>query len=156
MSGDAATPGPWPADAGELARILGAIDAAVGAGALHVAVARLHELANALPTPVPDAVRRAALIALHPFVPQWVEARWPAVYGALEAQPWPAPDVGPQQRRVAVQVDGRTVTSVTVAAGASEEDVRAAAHERIVARLQGRGVVRTVFVPDRLLNLVTR
>jgi len=57
---------------------------------------------------------------------------------------------------LAVQVNGKTRSKVTVHRNADEATAVAAALEDPVARrfLDGRDVRKTVFVPNRLLNLV--
>jgi len=55
-----------------------------------------------------------------------------------------------------VQVNGRVRGKVKVAAGASEEDVvkLAEADEAIASHLKGKRIVKKIFVPNKLLNLV--
>jgi leucyl-tRNA synthetase len=58
---------------------------------------------------------------------------------------------------VVVQVNGKVRSRVSVARDASEDTVRTAAMEQETVRtaLAG-GEARAIFVPNRLLNLVTR
>ena len=64
------------------------LNRALATGALHVAVARVHELARVLKgSPHPAGVRDC-LIAISPLVPQWVAERWPSSWG--DVAPWPA------------------------------------------------------------------
>ena len=57
-----------------------------------------------------------------------------------------------------VQVNGKVRGRLEVARGASESDAMALlrADERIRSWVDGKEITRTVFVPDRLLNLVVR
>ena len=57
-----------------------------------------------------------------------------------------------------VQVNGKVRGKLSVARGASESEAmeRAREDERIRAWFEGKEITRTVFVPDRLLNLVVR
>jgi leucyl-tRNA synthetase len=57
---------------------------------------------------------------------------------------------------IPVQVNGRLRGKVKVAAGTGEEAVVKLAHAdaTIAPHLSGKRIVKRVFVPDRLLNLV--
>lgn len=142
----------------EVAACIARLDTDIAANALHVAVARLHELAHTL-RPVldgPDAAGsvRDVLRAAWPLVPGWVEALWPPSFGALEG--WPeAAEVREERVRIGVQVDGRRVGQVEVPVGADADAVQAAAEVAVQRRLNGRPIVRVVLVPGRLVNLVT-
>jgi leucyl-tRNA synthetase len=72
---------------------------------------------------------------------------------------WPAFDEGlarEDEVEIPVQVNGRLRGRVKVAAGTVEEDVvaRAQADPGIAPHLAGKRVVKRIFVPDKLLNLV--
>lgn len=155
----AADPGP----ARRIYAAIDAIDADVAAVSLHTAVARVHELAAALQAVAdaePGALRawiRDALVAMSVFVPGWVAGRWPEAWGRLEDARWPrSPGLAAPTWTCTVQVDGRTVARLEMAAGADEQAVRARAEEEPgVQRRIGAGVKRAIYVPDRLINLVT-
>ncbi|MBI3450453.1 MAG: class I tRNA ligase family protein, partial [Acidobacteria bacterium] len=148
---------------------------------LNTAISSLMELTNAiyLAAPPPEgavaakeiqpadlpALREAIealVLLLAPFAPHLAEECW-SLLGetslvALEA--WPAADA--ELRRaseveVAVQVNGKLRGRVSVAASAGEtEVVRAAkADPKLASHLAG-SVVRTVYVPGKLLNVVVR
>ncbi len=57
-----------------------------------------------------------------------------------------------------VQVNGKVRGKLEVARGATEADAMARVREdpRIRSWVEGKEIARTVFVPDRLLNLVVR
>jgi leucyl-tRNA synthetase len=57
-----------------------------------------------------------------------------------------------------VQISGKFRGTVVVPRGSDEAAARAAAmaDEGIVRALEGKSVVRVVFVPDRMLNLVAK
>jgi leucyl-tRNA synthetase len=77
---------------------------------------------------------------------QWIVA-WPAVNSELARE---------DEVEIVVQVNGRVRGKVKVAAGASEEDVvkLAEGDESIASHLKGKRIVKRVFVPNKLLNLV--
>jgi leucyl-tRNA synthetase len=78
-----------------------------------------------------------------------VESRWPAFDPSLAT---------PVGVTLVVQVNGKVRGKLELPRGASESDAMRllGADERIQSWLEGKQVTRTVFVPDRLLNLVVR
>lgn len=103
------------------------------------------------------------LVLLAPGAPHVAEELWQRTghKGSLQRQPWPAWD--PELARdelaeVAVQVDGRLRAVISVAADAGKDEVVALAKAQAVIQphLAGREIVKVVFVPGRILNLVTR
>ena len=147
--------------------------------AFNVAVARLHELTNALleaeraPTsdlPINDEVlsgarREAAgllarLIApMAPHLAETANALLDPGSPLLATQPWPEADpvlVAVDQVTVAVQVMGKLRATLHLPPGADAATAIAAAEaEPAVARLlDGRRVVKRIHVPDRIVNFV--
>jgi leucyl-tRNA synthetase len=98
---------------------------------------------------------------LHPFVPHITEELWVALghEPSIMAAGWPefsdaacAEDV----LEIPVQVNGKLRAHVTVPAGASEEEVRAAAlaNETVQKHLGAAPVRKVIYVPGRMLNIV--
>ena len=143
--------------------------------AFNVAVARVYEFANALT----DAERAGTDVAgmewaraeafstlvrlISPMMPHLAEeisARLSEGAAALIAQSgWPEADPAllvADSVKIAVQVMGKLRGTIEVAPGAEEGDVLAAAlAEPNVARaLEGKRVVKRVYVPNRIVNFV--
>ena len=134
------------------------------------AVARIHELVNALAefTLADEAARwvrreasEAAALLAGPMVPHLAEALWEHLgRDTLVADaPWPVADPSlavDEVVTVAVQVAGRTRATVELPRGAAREDAEAAALAlpTVAAALAGRPIRKIVFVPDRVLNVV--
>jgi len=136
----------------------------------HTAVAALMEfqkgISDALEadTGSAPAVRAATgtlLKLLHPLAPHLSEEWWSRLGGkrSLLETGWPLFDpalaVSPRATLV-VQVNGRVRGRLDVERGALESHVVALARtdEKIRPWVEGRELKRTVYVPDRLLNLV--
>jgi leucyl-tRNA synthetase len=158
-------------------RCIAAVTEALESFAFNVAVARIHELANALA----DAERSTAVgvqpgldwareecveiltILISPMMPHLAEAlhalRNPAGDDLVADLAWPEADPGLvalQTVKIAVQVMGKLRATIELAPGAAAESVLEAARaEPNVARLlAGKRVAKTIHVPDRIVNFV--
>ena len=121
-----------------------------------------HRLSNAA-GPTREEGVRAMLLLLAPFAPYITEELWARRGGAysVHQQSWPTYD--PELARaeevvLVVQVDGKVRDRLTVPAGLSEADARAAALASVKAKaaVGAREVVRVIVVPDRLVSIVTQ
>jgi leucyl-tRNA synthetase len=138
----------------------------------HTAVAALMEFLRAIAdalddgSETPATLREAArtlLQLLHPMAPHLTEEWWHRFgqKGLLLDSRWPVADAELATSldvTLVVQVNGKVRGKLSVARGASESEAMARARddERIRAWFEGKEITRTVFVPDRLLNLVVR
>ena len=100
---------------------------------------------------------------LAPACPHLAEELWHRAghEDSVHRQPWPEADdelVRRETVELPVQVNGRIRERLEVPADADEEAVSEAAlaSERVRAHLEGREIVRTIYVPGRMLNLVAR
>jgi len=133
----------------------------------NTAIAALMELLNGLRAggrvPTVDEVR-PLVVMLGPIAPHLAEELWEGLGGEpslFDHAAWPSFDpakIRTDEVELPVQVNGKLRATVSVARGAPEDAVRAAALEdEGVRRHVGEGtVVKVVYVPDRLLNLVVR
>jgi leucyl-tRNA synthetase len=137
------------------------------------AIALLMELANVIHAQEPleegvrPEVRREVLelftLMLAPMTPHLAEELWEMLgyTDGLWKASWPAfdPDLAREEEvEVVVQVNGRVRGRLKVPAGLAESElVTRAMSERFVAQhINGKRVVKRVFVPDKLLNLVVK
>jgi leucyl-tRNA synthetase len=145
-------------------------------------IAALMELQNALP-PVfvsqvlPDgtidkaqldgSVRRQVcrnfILMLAPFAPFLAFELWELIgeKGSLLRAPWPVSDpelAKEDELEIPVQINGKLVTVVRVAADADGKAIEAAAlaGEKVQSRTAGKTVVKVIVVPGKLVNLVVR
>jgi leucyl-tRNA synthetase len=144
----------------------------------NTAVAALMELSNVLGefNASPESASRSDLFAvgealeslvlmLAPFCPHVAEEMWEGLGhggGILRGGArWPEHEEALARKdelEIAVQVNGKLRGRVSVSAGATEDETRAAAlaDERVRAWTEGKQIVKTVVVPGRLVNVVVR
>lgn len=104
-------------------------------------------------------------LLLAPFAPYLAEELWAAGGGAysVHGHPWPeiggaAPVTSRPTVELVVQADGRVRDRLRMPAGlsAAEAAARAEAAPKVASHLAGRSVQRRIYVPDRLVNVVTK
>jgi leucyl-tRNA synthetase len=135
------------------------------------AIALLMELTNEIYAQEPleenvrPEVRKEVLelltLMLAPMTPHLAEELWEMLgyAGGLWTVAWPAfnPDFAREEEvEVVVQVNGRVRGRLKVPAGLPENEMvtRAMSEQFVAQHLNGKRVVKHVFVPDKLLNLV--
>jgi leucyl-tRNA synthetase len=133
----------------------------------NIAIARITELTNHLTSvygadrPVPRSVVEPLVLMVAPLAPHIAEELWTRL-GHDESLAW-APFPVADERwlvedtvQVAVQVNGKVRSQVSVPADADAAALEAAARadEKIAAYLDGATVRRVVAVPGRLVNFV--
>ena len=107
---------------------------------------------------------KTLLILVNPFAPHMTEEMWSTLgYGEMLAKDasWPAYD--PEKCvdstiEIAVQVNGKLRGKLVVAADISAEDAIAAAKadEKVQSFLTDKNVVKEIYVPGKLVNLVVK
>ena len=121
--------------------------------------------AEPLEPSVRPEVRREVLelltLMLAPMTPHLSEELWEMLghSGGLWTVGWPAfnPELArDEQVEFVVQVNGRVRGRIKAPAGLGEEEIvtRAMAEPFVAQHVNGKRVVKRIFVPDRLLNLV--
>ncbi len=138
----------------------------------NTAVAALMELSNALGRALEEKTASKVCCAaaldtliqlLHPIAPHLTEELWEARGHdeTLLDSDWPEADeqkLRKERLTLVVQVDGKLRDRVEVDAAWGEREVRSAVleSEKVREHLAGRELLKTVLVPGRLVNLVTR
>jgi leucyl-tRNA synthetase len=119
--------------------------------------------AGEIPAATVAEVFRTLVLLLAPFAPFMAAELWEQLGhdGVLFRQPWPVADAElarESEIEIPVQVNGKLVTVVKVAADADEETIKAAAlgDEKVSVRLAGKTVVKTIVVKGKLVNLVVK
>ena len=141
----------------------------------NTSVAAIMELVNELqaadallasgeiPAPVVYELLRALVLLLAPFAPYLSSELWETLggEGAVFRAPWPPSDPGlakEDELEIPVQINGKLVTVVRVAADASAKEIEDAATSdaKVQARAAGKSVAKVIVVPGKLVNLVVK
>ena len=100
---------------------------------------------------------------LNPFAPHITEEIWEIIGGKdlLSLRAWPAYDEAKTQDatiEIAVQISGKLKNTITIAADVSKEEAIAAAKadEKVAAALEGKSIVKEIYVPGRIVNIVAK
>ena len=111
----------------------------------------------------PISILRPFVLLLSPLAPHIAEELWQLLGGTttLAYEPWPTFDpklVEDAVIDVPVQINGKLRAKITVAAKADQATIEAAARreDSIVSQLEGKTVVKVVYVPGRLVNFVVK
>jgi leucyl-tRNA synthetase len=148
-------------------RTIAAVTEALESFAFNVAVARIHELANAIADApaAPLAARREAVEMLlrlaAPMMPHLAEELWHGLggHGLVAQLPWPEADPAllvADTVTLAVQVLGKLRATIEVPADATDEQVfaLAEAEPNVIRALDGKPVKKRIHVKGRVVNLV--
>jgi leucyl-tRNA synthetase len=132
----------------------------------NTAISALMELSNSIGDAGAEASRTSyetLLKLLHPFAPHVTEELWKMLgnEGFILTSSWPVADTELMKEDVvtiAVQVNGKLRGQVEVQSPAVETEVLAAMKSNVNVQkwLEGKDVVKTIYVPGKLVNVVVR
>jgi leucyl-tRNA synthetase len=116
---------------------------------------------KAVPAPFLADVQRKIVLLLAPFAPFLAHELWEMLgeKSNLLRAPWPNYDAAlakEEEIEIPVQINGKLRGRVVVPADATEEFVleRALGDEKIQAAIAGRRIVKKIYVPGKMVNLV--
>ncbi|WP_213807433.1 leucine--tRNA ligase [Granulicella sp. dw_53] len=116
-----------------------------------------------VPTATVAEVFRTLVLLLAPFAPFVSAELWAEIggQGQVFRTPWPVADEAiarESEAEIPVQVNGKLVSVVKVPAGSEDAVVKAAAlaDAKVIARIEGKTVAKTILVPGKLVNLVVK
>ncbi|HET7891757.1 MAG TPA: leucine--tRNA ligase [Candidatus Sulfotelmatobacter sp.] len=116
-----------------------------------------------VPAPFLAEVQRNLVVLLAPFAPYLAHELWEMLgeKGNLLKAPWPKYDAAlakEEEIEIPVQVNGKLRSRIVVSADATEETVleHALADEKVRAATAGKQIVKKIYVPGKLLNLVVK
>jgi leucyl-tRNA synthetase len=162
-------PGPGGVDLRPLDRTIARVGAELEGMRLNTAIAVLMELVRRLRRERVNMsgeewarVSRAVVLLLAPFAPHLSEELWSRIGGeySVHQQSWPEHNpraLVAEHVTLVIQVDGKTRDRIQVPAGTDREQAleRAVARESVRRHLSSSKLRKVVFLPDRLINLVT-
>lgn len=100
---------------------------------------------------------------LSPFAPHLADELWSQTggEGSLTTQKWPEYDsrhLRDKITTIVIQINGKVRSHLEIEGQASRQTVeeRAYQDEKIQRHLQGKNIMKTIYVPEKLLNIVAR
>ena len=118
---------------------------------------------NAIPVPFLAEVQRTLVLLLAPFAPYLAHELWEMLdeKGGLLKAAWPKYDAAlakEEEIEIPVQINGKLRSRVVVPADSAEEFVveQALADEKVRAAIAGKQIVKKLYVPGRLVNVVVK
>ncbi len=107
--------------------------------------------------------KRVLVLLLAPFAPYLAHELWEMLgeKGSLLKAPWPKYDAAlakEEELDVPVQINGKLRSRVVVPADSTEDFVveRSLADEKIKSAIAGKKIVKKIYVPGKLLNIVVK
>jgi leucyl-tRNA synthetase len=118
---------------------------------------------NAVPVPFLAEVQRNLVLLLAPFAPYLAHelSEMLGEKSTLLRAPWPKYDAElakEEEIEIPVQVNGKLRSRVVVPADATEQFVieRALADEKVKSAIAGKQIVKKIYVPGKMVNLVVK
>jgi leucyl-tRNA synthetase len=122
-----------------------------------------HVEGEKIPRALLADVQRNLVLLLAPFAPYLTHELWEMLgeKGSLLKAPWPKYDAAlakEEELEIPVQINGKLRSLIVVPADATEAFVieRALADEKVQSFIAGKQIVKTIFVPGKLVNIVVR
>ena len=131
----------------------------------NTAISRMMEFVNEfLSQDVrPKSVVEPFVLLLSPFAPHIAEELWQLLghTSSLAHEPWPTHDekyLIETEVEIPVQINGKLRGKITVAAGADQATIEAAAKAdpSIAGQLNGKTIVKTVVIQGKMVNFVVK
>ena len=130
----------------------------------NTAIAKLMELTNTMYElgSTQEGIK-ALLLLLSPFAPHLTEELWQQIGNkdSIHRESWPKynPElVKESEKTIPIQVNGKLRDAIVVPADATEAMVKAAADksEKVASFTNGKQIVKVIYVPGKMLNLVVK
>ena len=104
---------------------------------------------------------RTLLLLLNPVAPHMTEELWEMMgyENYLYENEWPAYDeekTVEKMQEIAVQVNGKVRATVKLAVDADKDTAIAAGKEAIADKIAGKELVKEIYVPGRIINIVVK
>ena len=127
----------------------------------NTAISAMMEYLNAFGNKMPRPAYKTLLQMLNPFAPHLTEEMWEKLgFGdMLVFEPWPTFDSSKlvaTHVTMVVSVNGKRVAEFVVPTGVNDDDAIAAARTAAGAKLDGCEIIKTIVVPQKLVNFVVK
>ncbi|WP_070001197.1 leucine--tRNA ligase [Cellulosilyticum sp. I15G10I2] len=104
---------------------------------------------------------RTLIILLAPFTPHISEELWQTLEGSgsVFANEWPVYDkekMKEDEIEIAIQISGKVAGKITVATDEEEASVLAKARLAAAAKLEGKQIIKEIYVKGRIVNIVAK
>lgn len=101
------------------------------------------------------------ILLLSPFAPHMTDEMWQlqGFEGVASVAPWPVYEEAKcveSTVELPVQVNGKLRGKITVAVDADKDSVIAMAMDAVASFVEGKAVVKQIFVPGRMVNIVVK
>lgn len=128
----------------------------------NTAISAMMEYLNAFSGgTMPRAAYIALVRVLNPFAPHLTEEMWEKLGNntMLALSDWPTYDaskLAKTEMTIVASVNGKRAAEFTIAVGASESEIVDAARTAAGAKLSGCEIIKTIVVPNKLVNFVVK
>ena len=131
----------------------------------NTAIAAMMELINAFykEGKVTKGEYRTLLVLLNPVAPHMTEEIWETIFGGkrIYQSEWPTYDEAKTVEstvEIAVQINGKVKATLSVELTESEDSIKEKAHAipAVAALMEGKNVVKEIYVKGRILNIVVK
>jgi len=135
----------------------------------NTAIARLMELVNSINKIDKTEIHHSGLVIhnlvrmLAPFAPHLAEELWSKLGNkdSVHREPWPKYDpnmIVEDEMTIPVQVNGKLRDTIKVPTAAAKEEILAAAKasEKVQTFTAGKNIVKEIYVPKKMVNLVAK
>ena len=104
---------------------------------------------------------KTLITLLNPVAPHITEEIWEIIggEGRLYEQSWPEYEEAKTVEstvEIAVQINGKTKVTLSIGKDDAKDDVLARAKEALGDRLDGKNIIKEIYVPGRIVNIVAK
>jgi leucyl-tRNA synthetase len=127
----------------------------------NTAISAMMEFINAFNGTMPRYAYETLLQMLNPFAPHMTEEMWEKLGHSemLVFQPWPTFDAAKLVKTdmtIVVSINGKRSADFIISADADEPTIIATARDVVSNKLSGAEIIKTVVVPNKLVNFVIK
>ena len=127
----------------------------------NTAISAMMEFINAFSGKMPRPAYEVLVQMLNPFAPHMTEEIWERLghKEMLVFQPWPTYDSAKLVKTdmtIVVSVNGKRAADFQISVDATNEELTVAAKAAAARRLEGAEIVKTIIVPNKLVNFVIK